>query len=92
MNWLIKIIRFLFLVKEIKSRYGHVHFRRYRLLSTPWFSIYIHHILKSDEDKDPHDHPFNFSSLILSGAYQEMVGGADHHSLAKESICLKLKL
>ena len=71
MNWFYKLIRKLFLIKEIISRSGVVHFRRYRLLSTPWFNIYIHNILKSDEDSDMHDHPFDFTSVILSGAYYE---------------------
>lgn len=72
MNLFSRIIRKLFLVKEIVSQMGKVHFRRYRLLSTPWFNIYIHHILSSDLDVDPHDHPFSFHSLILKGAYQEL--------------------
>lgn len=72
MNLFTKMIRKIFLVKEIESQTGEVHFRRYRLLNTPWFEIYIHHIMKSDEDDDMHDHPFSFKSLILSGAYREL--------------------
>lgn len=71
MSWTTNLIRKLFLVKEIVSKYGQVHFRRYRLLQTPWFAIYIHQILRSDEDLDPHDHPWNFASVILEGAYHE---------------------
>lgn len=59
------------MVKEIVSKEGAVHFRRYRLISTPWFNLYVHNIRKSDEDKYPHDHPWDFKSLILSGSYQE---------------------
>lgn len=66
-----KIIRRFFLVKEIISRAGQVHFRRYRLLQTPWFAVYVHQICRSDEDPDPHDHPWDFSSVILEGAYEE---------------------
>jgi hypothetical protein len=66
-----KLIRKLFLVKEIISKEGVIHFRRYRLLSTPWFNLYIHNILKSDEDRDFHDHPWSFKSLLLKGSYQE---------------------
>jgi hypothetical protein len=66
-----EIIRKLFLTKEIVSKEGVVHFRRYRLLSTPWFNIYIHNILHSDEDRDPHDHPWHFISIILWGSYKE---------------------
>jgi hypothetical protein len=71
MSWWDKFIRKFFLVKEIVSKFGQVHFRRYRLLQTPWFAVYIHQILKSDEDADPHDHPWNFTSVILEGAYHE---------------------
>lgn len=76
MNWLIKIIRTLFLVKEIVSKEGVVHFRRYRLLRTPWFNIYIHNILKSDEDSDPHDHPWGFIAFMFWGSYLEEWLGA----------------
>ena len=70
---LYNLIRKLFLVKEIISQFGHVHFRRYRLLQTPWFAIYIHQILRSDEELDMHDHPWKFTSVILSGSYEETV-------------------
>jgi hypothetical protein len=68
----------LFLVKKIISREGLLHFRRWRLLATPWVSVYIHHIARSDEDKDPHNHPFAFRSLILKGGYSELVEWWDH--------------
>lgn len=71
MNFLQYIIRSLFLVKEIISKEGVIHFRRYRLLSLPWFNIYIHQIMRSDLDTEMHDHPFHFTSIILSGAYHE---------------------
>lgn len=70
-QWLFKLIRKLFLIKEIISKDGIVHFRRYRVLSTPWFNIYIHNILQSDRDEDMHDHPFDFKSVILKGSYTE---------------------
>jgi len=73
MSWWDRFLRRIFLVKEIVSKYGQVHFRRYRLIQTPWFAVYIHQILRSDEDLDPHDHPWNFSSVILEGAYRERV-------------------
>jgi hypothetical protein len=71
MNWLTILIRFLFLVKEIVSRQGATHFRRYRLLQTPWLAIYIHQIKRSDMERDMHDHPWSFASIILAGAYEE---------------------
>lgn len=71
MNIFTKLIRWLFLTKEIVSKEGGVHFRRYRLLSTPWFNIYVHQILRSDEEKHFHDHPWSFTSYILKGSYWE---------------------
>jgi hypothetical protein len=71
MRCLIWIIRKLFLVKEIISQNGELHFQRYRLLSTPWFNVYLHRILRSDQDAHFHDHPWHFRSLILRGGYQE---------------------
>lgn len=64
-------IKNLFLVKKIVSQKGVTHFRRWRLLWLPWCSVYLHNITNSDMDIDPHDHPWNFSSLIIKGSYRE---------------------
>lgn len=72
MNPVVFLIRKLFLVKEIISQEGELHFQRYRLLATPWFNLYLHRISKSDEDKHSHDHPWNFWSWILWGSYREV--------------------
>ena len=61
------------LIKEIVSKIGNRHFRRWSIVSTPLFNIYVHCIERSDEDPDPHDHPWNFISVILKGAYLESV-------------------
>jgi hypothetical protein len=44
---------------------------RYRLLDTPWGSLNVHHFLRGDEDRELHDHPFAFATLILKGGYLE---------------------
>lgn len=66
-----KLIRKLFLAKEIKSKDGVLHFRRWRILSTPIISIYIHRIYKEDQDPYLHDHPWNYFGLIINGSYTE---------------------
>ena len=33
------------------------------------FSIRIHHWIRSDDDRFFHDHPWNFTSIILKGSY-----------------------
>lgn len=50
-----------------------VYLRRLRILQTPYFALYLHFIYQSDKDRDPHDHPFMFRSLIVRGGYQERV-------------------
>lgn len=65
------IIDKLFLVKEIVSRDGKVHFRRWALIESPLFNVYIHKIARSDEEADAHNHPWKFWSLILKGGYTE---------------------
>jgi hypothetical protein len=45
---------------------------RRRILSTPWFAIKLHHFHRSDEDREVHDHPWPFISLILCGGYDEV--------------------
>lgn len=65
------MFRKLFLVKEIKSKAGILHFQRWRILTTPWFNIYIHRIFKADEDKYLHNHPWDYTYFILDGSYKE---------------------
>lgn len=35
--------------------------------------IFLHHILRSDDDRDPHTHPWRFVSVILWGSYRERI-------------------
>lgn len=58
-------------VKEIRSKDGELHFQRWALFDNRWFGIYLHHILKADEDKHPHSHPWSFVAVILKGGYRE---------------------
>lgn len=43
----------------------------------PWWKgptkIFLHRIVRSDDDRDPHDHPWAFASLILIGSYRERI-------------------
>ena len=69
------LINRLFLRKEIRSKTGTLHFKRWGV-ETPWFGLLVHFIARGDEDKHMHDHPFRFSSYIISGGYYEHVDGA----------------
>ena len=63
------------LIKEIKSKDGILHFKRWRIISLPWFAIYIHGIYKADEDLHLHNHPWKIWTMILWGGYTEELYG-----------------
>lgn len=48
---------------------------RITLLSVFGFHVYLHVILRSDEDRALHDHPWPFLSIILAGGYWEHFEG-----------------
>ncbi len=59
---------------EIKnSKTKELHFKRFCYFSCKWFGIYKHIIMRADEDKHEHDHPWDFLSFILEGSYSEFV-------------------
>mgnify|MGYP001594992039 CR=1 FL=1 len=45
------------------------------VLSTPWGTLRLHRIMRSDADRHLHDHPWDFTSLLLSGGYNELLDG-----------------
>jgi hypothetical protein len=59
------------LIKEIKSKCGKLHFRRWELLKTKKFSIWIHGIYAPDNDLHLHNHPWDYMSLVLWGSFLE---------------------
>lgn len=42
------------------------------MLNTPVGSLRLHHFFRSDVDRDPHDHPWWFLTIVLSGSYYDM--------------------
>lgn len=58
---------------NIAGASGGVYLRRLRVIQTPLFSVYWHHIDEPDPDLDPHDHPWKFISFIVRGGYIERV-------------------
>lgn len=46
------------------------YMRRY-VFFTPIGCARVHKIMRSDNDRHPHDHPFHFVSIILCGGYVE---------------------
>lgn len=53
------------------DRDGEVYLTRWYLVSTPWFGVYLHRFDGPDPDADPHDHPWNFVTMVLRGGYDE---------------------
>lgn len=47
------------------------YMRRYHLHNSSTRAIRFHHILTSDPGRDLHDHPWDFASVLLQGAYTE---------------------
>jgi hypothetical protein len=52
---------------------GDPYLDRLRIVKTPLFGLYLHHIHRPDREPDPHDHPWWFASLVLTGGYREIV-------------------
>lgn len=50
---------------------GLAYLARLRIIQTPWFGIYLHDIYEPDADRDPHNHPWSFISIVLRGHYTE---------------------
>jgi hypothetical protein len=67
------------IIKSVDIRSGApkmvtVYLRRFYLFRSKWFGlnfgdVYLHHIVRSDDDPDPHDHPWGFLGFILKGGY-----------------------
>ena len=62
---------FFKLTKEIRSKEGVLHFKRWSIISCKWFNVYLHAIHKHDEDTHLHNHPWNFFVICLFGSYLE---------------------
>jgi lipid-A-disaccharide synthase-like uncharacterized protein len=59
---------------------GKLYLRRWRLAGynakLPYLfgrSVMVHRLLLPDQDKNPHDHPWSFWTLVLKGGYVEHV-------------------
>lgn len=54
---------------------GNIYMRRFILL-LPWgATLRLHHIMRSDDDRHLHDHPFDFTSFLLTAGYVETTRG-----------------
>lgn len=53
------------------------YLERVKLIVTPLFSIMLHRIYRPDNQRELHDHPWSFFSIVLRGWYGENVPRAD---------------
>lgn len=57
---------------------GHVsdpYLKRWWIIPrNPWFNVYLHCFLRSDDDRALHDHPWDSVSWMLDGQYIEIIG------------------
>lgn len=59
-------------VKEIRSKSGELHFRRFAIFEIKNFmALYIHTIYQRDKDEFLHTHPWLFCGIIFKGSYLE---------------------
>lgn len=61
----------VFLIIGNRPASGSVMMKRRRLIQTPLFGIYLHTHEREDTYRALHDHPWNFTTLILRGYYTE---------------------
>lgn len=64
---------------------GDPYLDRLRIVQTPLFGLYLHHIHRADREMDPHDHPWWFASIVLAGSYEELVWPDKHNRAARAS-------
>lgn len=47
--------------------------RWYVIPRNPWRNVYLHEILRSDDDRAGHDHPWSNETLVIDGEYREAI-------------------
>lgn len=55
-------------------------------IETPRFSVRLHHWLAPDDDRNKHDHPWNFTTFVLKGGYTD-VGADGNQHLRAPTVC-----
>lgn len=53
-----------------------LYLRRFYIWRSSWIGknfgdLYLHKIYRSDDDPDPHDHPWHFRTFVLKGGYRD---------------------
>ncbi len=82
---LIWILKKLFLISLVVNDVGVVYSERYRIISTPWFKLYLDKIIHSDIEPYLYDSPFDFSIRVLKGWYKESSATAPNWGSVKQT-------
>jgi hypothetical protein len=72
-NWIDRVLQRIFKFFVIENAEADPYLVRYKVFRCPWFKVFLHHILRSDEDPELHCHPWNFMSFILRSGYYEIL-------------------
>lgn len=54
------------------DRDDEMYLTRWRIIATPFGSLYLHRIGTPDSRPTLHDHPWSFTSIVLRGGYTEV--------------------
>lgn len=75
MNWIDRLLQKIFRFFVIRNQYDDPYMCRYKLFRCPGlkFKVFLHHILRSDDDPEMHDHPWHFVSIVLWRGYLEVL-------------------
>lgn len=83
LNWIEPLLRLVFRYRDIEKKGVGLYLRRFYLTprsrpnwwprSWRWFRLFLHKIVRSDDDRDPHTHPWSFVSTVLGGSYREHI-------------------
>jgi hypothetical protein len=63
--------RWAFMKRRLIGSADSVYLDRMYVIQTPLFGIMFHRIFRPDRQRDLHDHPWNFLSIVLRGFYIE---------------------
>lgn len=73
MNWIDRLLMRFFKFFVIRNAQNDPYMTRYKIFRCRWFKVFLHHILRSDEDFELHDHPWSFVSIVLWKGYIEVL-------------------
>jgi hypothetical protein len=73
-----KVLNALFRRRDIVIE-GELYLRRWYITPRSWPKrVFLHCILRPDEERDLHDHPWNFRTIVLKNGYDEVYYGRQH--------------